>query len=690
MLRPVPTRANILGDLRAEYDKQMLEKAFYTSPDYRSIIEAGDRAVIVGRRGTGKSALLFRLSQYWGSAQHTRVVSIAPEDYETIGMRGVLSKFDVRFNLVRAAAKLVWHYGLTMEVCATLSQHFKFRTVTEIPHLIEHLREWRRSPASVSQKIRLKLEQIASNGRSPEALVGDLAQHLQLNHLDLELRRVLDLVGDQVYVLIDRLDEGYEPDVLGVGLIDGFVHASIEINKTFPKVKAFVFLRDNIFRAISKQDADFSRQIEGQVLRLHWDEYHLLNMIANRLRVAFDLQKEQSIAVWDDATCGEISDRNGFRKCLRLTLYRPRDLLVLLNNAFYLAFQHGRRIIAEEDIEASANDISNTRCTDLLKEYEAIFPGLERLTRAFSDGPSEWDMPKIRQLIDSVFASVTLQPSEAQHFAILSTADAAVGALYSVGFLGVRDSISGRFKFCHDGNQVPLELSDASKLLVHPCYWRALNVSAGALEPDTAAEIHDEYDIEVSSETPEIRKHRIGQIISALGQIPLGETGARDFEQWCHQAIGILFAAGLRNIELKPNKNATQRRDIVARNQEGTPTWRDILTDYHCRQVLFEVKNYAELGPAEYRQMSTYLCRDYGALGFIITRDEDEAVRKTKELPWVREIFHEHKKLVVKLTGVWLAKYLSKARNPQKHDAADIALAGLLDRYARNYLSLGQ
>jgi len=115
-----------------------------------------------------------------------------------------------------------------------------------------------------------------------------------------------------------------------------------------------MFLRDNIFRAISKHDADYSRQIEGQAIRLHWDEYHLLNLTANRVRYAFDLKEEQSIEVWNHVTCGSLSQREGFRRCLRLTLYRPRDLLVLLNNAFYHASQPGRSVLHEEDIESSA------------------------------------------------------------------------------------------------------------------------------------------------------------------------------------------------------------------------------------------------------------------------------------------------------------------------------------------------
>jgi hypothetical protein len=695
--KPVPTRANILGGLLAEYDHEMLRAAFYESPDYRSLIESGDRTVVVGRRGTGKSALFYRLENYWGSTSRTTVIKIAPEDYETISLQGLLEPFRGRLTLVRAAAKLAWRYALTMEVAQSIRSHFKFSQCANIPTLTQHLREWSRLVGTVPAKMRTRVSAILKRGQTAESLVGDLANDLQLNVLAEELSGCLDVLGQTVYVLIDRLDEGYESNELSIGLIDGFLHASIEINHNIPSVWAFIFLRDNIFRTIEKFDADYSRQIEGQVIRLHWDEYHLLNLIANRLRAAFNITEEPSIEVWNKKTFKELAAREGFRRCLRLTLYRPRDLLVLLNNAFYNAFQHNRTIICGEDIEHSATEISQSRFSDLLKEYHAIFPGLDRMTRAFGGGAGLWRIDQVRQLLSDVGSATDLSPEEIQHFVILGSPEGFLHALYSVGFLGLKDSISSRFKFCHDGNQSKFELDPKAEILVHPCYWRALNINSEELQPDVAeelppavTEIRDEYDIDVASSTPAIRKHRIGQIISALPQILEGNDGAGQFEDWCNQAIAVLFAAGLRNIELKPNGTANQRRDLVARNEGGTAAWNRILLDYQSRQVIFEVKNYKDLGPAEYRQMVSYLVRDYGSLGFFITRETDESLLKGKDLAWVREMFFEHNKLIVKLTGVWLSKYLSKARSPQKHNAADIALNGLLDRYVRNYLSLGK
>ncbi|WP_157380850.1 hypothetical protein [Burkholderia ubonensis] len=58
-------RANILGDVRAENDRQMLDQAFFEWQDYKILFEADDRFVVVGRRGTGKSALTYRLQKEW-------------------------------------------------------------------------------------------------------------------------------------------------------------------------------------------------------------------------------------------------------------------------------------------------------------------------------------------------------------------------------------------------------------------------------------------------------------------------------------------------------------------------------------------------------------------------------------------------------------------------------------------------
>jgi hypothetical protein len=110
--------------------------------------------------------------------------------------------------------------------------------------------------------------------------------------------------------------------------------------------------------------------------------------------------------------------------------------------------------------------------------------------------------------------------------------------------------------------------------------------------------------------------------------------------------------------------------------------------DYQVRHAVFDAKNFKTVGRDEYRQMSTYLNGPYGRLGFLVTRDDDESLRVGAELDWVREIYQQEKKLIVRLSYKFFTRLLGKLRNPEKHDAVDGALSAILDTYERQYLSI--
>ena len=80
-------KTNPLGDIRAEHDHIMLDQAFYETPEYRSLIEEHTRRVVVGRRGTGKSALFYQLQKHWNATPKTLVVELSPSETDVIGLR---------------------------------------------------------------------------------------------------------------------------------------------------------------------------------------------------------------------------------------------------------------------------------------------------------------------------------------------------------------------------------------------------------------------------------------------------------------------------------------------------------------------------------------------------------------------------------------------------------------------------
>jgi hypothetical protein len=55
---------NPLGAARAEADSSMLEHAFVKTHDYQSLISTDDFSFLVGRRGTGKTALFLKIREF--------------------------------------------------------------------------------------------------------------------------------------------------------------------------------------------------------------------------------------------------------------------------------------------------------------------------------------------------------------------------------------------------------------------------------------------------------------------------------------------------------------------------------------------------------------------------------------------------------------------------------------------------
>lgn len=692
---------NLLGDIRAEEDRKMLDQAFYQSRDYSTLSDASDISIVVGRRGTGKSALFYRLIGDTEKNSSVKLIAVTPEEDQIIGIRPLIGMFGNSFRLIKAGMRIIWQYSLLLEIASTLDGYYKSSKLSDDAKKIiaDHLKPWRLIRSGMSSRLRQTLKTVIRPGVSSETNIGELKTNLHFDALEGAVRELISNTNKTCLVLIDRLDEGYEPDTTGIALISGIVQATIDINTKYKDIHPVLFVRDNIFRAIAQYDPDYSRNIEGKVLRLHWDEYELFNLVCSRLKVAFDLKIENNTKVWDRCTAGELQGRDGFKRCLQLTLYRPRDLLALINEAFYRAWRRSRKIdsssveirLTKEDLDSTAKFISENRLDDLHKEYEVIVPGLARLTAAFADRNPVVSITEAQQLLAPILAATSDDPKSEQHFAILGSPFEAVKTLHGVGFLGIKDAATGAFVYCHDGRSIKSDLQIQDSALIHPCYWLALNISQTELDPNDATEIHDEYDIEVSSQTPEIRKARLGRMIESYRHINLDYEVATEFEDWCIQAIRIVFAAALRNFEWQPIMYGdVQQRCLVTTvnpRLSSVDPWKEISNTNRTHRLSIFIWNHdREFNRSDAQIVTARMKANNGKIALAITRHNQEVLHSGDELDAIVSTYASSGLVVIKLTGESLCKILSKLRNPQKHDYGSNILSGLINQYVRGYL----
>lgn len=570
-----------------------------------------------------------------------------------------------------------------METVRIKSRHYSFKSGPAADFLRNELRLWDQLGYDVLHRFQELLNTSIDRSKSPDERIGDLAEKLKIRDVEHGIRQVANETQQQIVILVDCLDEGYQPDDIGIGVVDGLIQGAIDAKvRSLGIVQPFVFLRDNIFRSIQLKDPDYSRNIEGNVLRLHWDENILYDFVTRRIKVAFSIPMESSVRVWNSVTKGDLTGRPGFRTVLRMTLHRPRDMLSLLNETFFHATRIGRTWITLDDVAAAGKLMSNARLDDLVSEYRALFPSIASLIEVFRGMPAEWEIhelhSRVGRLAKEMDDSVIRQE-------MLLVYDSVVDVLFDIGFLGV-DVGENTFSFCHDGRRRSPSSAEG-KALVHPCYWMALDcVDAGDAE---LSEIYDEYSIETSPASPSVRNRMIEALVSRLGELEIGANDAMEFERWCEDAVRICFAKGLRNVERNPSPQAPLRPDVVATNVGEGNFWRRIVDDYGCRQVIFEVKNKTTLEAADFQQVTSYMGDDYGSVAFIITREDRIELERGPDLEMVRELYLRQNKLVVKLTGKFFCKLLRKLRTPGKHDVVNDALHRVLDTYVRLYIRGG-
>ncbi|MDE3256985.1 MAG: hypothetical protein OYM47_04035 [Gemmatimonadota bacterium] len=374
---------NVLGSARAEADKRMLGEAFVETSDYLALKNTDDFNFIVGRRGTGKTALYLRLISEFSHDRRSQTHSVKPEEHDSLIYLKLIRKLGLNsYERVRSASRVLWRISVLFTVAADLCSHWKFKATQDYGILSAYLSK-RKNLLKFNelQRCHALLNEVSKTCAGPDELPALVASTFELSALESLVRSGLECTGSRCVFLFDGLDEGLRTDTFSIGILGGLAIAIAGFKDADLPIHGQVFIRDNIFRSLAAQDSDYSRHIEGNTLRLHWDEDSLFNFVTNRLRMAFDLQDiESNVRVWSRFARRGLSGREGFQRCLQHTLYRPRDLLVLLNGAAVRADRTGRKDIIEDDIRITSKQVSLDRLADLNKEYEGVFPGLSIVT----------------------------------------------------------------------------------------------------------------------------------------------------------------------------------------------------------------------------------------------------------------------------------------------------------------------
>ncbi|MCX4963592.1 hypothetical protein OHA98_01920 [Streptomyces sp. NBC_00654] len=460
----------------------LLRGGFLPNAAYRAAV-SGRKMLIIGRKGSGKSAICMRLAA--DGTHHTGKALITPDEAAGEEIR----RFELQGLPGDSAKALIWRYVFAVHAARHLVTHAKeahgrrpdavkalarfLKQNDELPggRLADRLAQGARGLQTSLSLEAFGVKASMDMARSPSEGARAAAQ---LEVVEQGVAAALDeLACDGAHgpllLMVDQLEQVWsaEPDSnsLVIGLLLAAKHAAGLYGRS---VRFLLFLRADIYDSLSFGEGD---KFHGDELRIVWTPQALRELALARARASAgaELTGEQ---LWREIFPATVGDEDTARYLFSRCLPRPRDAIQFLNLCQETAsLVHGRDRITEADVLQAGRQFSAWKLKDLAMEYLVAHPFLKHLFPLFQN--TGYVVTRAALSIRYEAAAETLHrlfPA----YADALTLPGVVDILYGVGFLGVRRGNDVVFAGDDDLPAQPHE----TEFHVHRCFRAALGATS--------------------------------------------------------------------------------------------------------------------------------------------------------------------------------------------------------------------
>lgn len=331
------------GEDEAKNDS-MLNRYFVEFPGYKKIL-TGKKRYIVGRKGTGKSAILqkIRLDAQSDATMFFSDISLRDfplNDFKTLGDRSLQDKSKYvsawKFLLLTEIARLVVQDNSLIESpsleALRVFLHNNFPDEISITETITKLKQ---------NKNKIAMGLSVFSGESSSSSEVERTSRIHYN----KAVKVLEKLFSQLYtsstflILIDELDEGYRAKNTNLSLVLlALLRATDEIFSFFKQIQVkcipVVALRSDIFDNLEDNDLN---KLDDYVLRLNWttnenSQWSLKQIAEKRIEAAIKQKYPdfEADSYWDLVAENASAPNGLWQYICVLTFSRPRDIIKLL------------------------------------------------------------------------------------------------------------------------------------------------------------------------------------------------------------------------------------------------------------------------------------------------------------------------------------------------------------------------
>ena len=433
----------------AEHEAERLYEYFVeTSTFYQAIDDP--LTILVGRRGTGKTAILYAIYSELSNSTRNHVTIMKPVGYETHGLIRVLEEIQQHSERGFLIESL-WKYLIYSEIASTVASEIRERPVyQQISHEEQALLDYYEHNSSIlTQPFSERIETAISSLEGVGAISNAQEQRLKISehlHSSLigELRRHLGLVladYNNLVLLIDGLDEPWNPGEhvdhlaeLIAGLLSVAQYIPNDFRRSSSKIKAVnakitILLRSDIFAFIQHL---IPEQDKLPIVRVKWNDPNLLLRVLEERMLHGAPRQRKAEELWDELFPDKVVGVTSAEFLLRTILPRPRDLIHFIKVAVNNAVNRGQHKIAPEDLLTARGQYSQYAFQSVLKEDDPSKGKLEAVLYEFAGADAILE----RGHIESRFAAAGVVGEDVDFYLDL---------LCDISFLGIETTTVFRY-----------------------------------------------------------------------------------------------------------------------------------------------------------------------------------------------------------------------------------------------------
>lgn len=473
-----------LGADAAEDDIRYGLKKYFIESNSFEAIKNGHKYILVGNRGTGKTAIFKYLAEEQKSAGSI-VIELSPEEYSYEILSDVLKKESEGSWGKQSSFSISWQYLILNLIFKEISSRTKGLAIgprKEIyTYVRDNLNDKSISLIGIMVSYLQRLEGVKIAGKEFCISKKDL-QNLynleEIKHLIPALCTILNSL--KIYIYIDELDKGWDNSEEARYFVSGLIQAAQKINAIHDNLRVFVSVRQELFDNIP-QIYDDAQKIRGVTETLQWNEESMRKFIALRLASPFpELPKDNPEFVWNCFFSETIEYRkaNSFNYLIDRTQLRPREFLQLVRECIRQK-RENNRLINYEDISHAISIYSEYKTKDIASEYRFQFPGLLYIFNTFRGFKYNIENEDLEIHLLNIYDNI---PSQEMEWLKNIDYTHLKKILWEIGFIkawaigGLKAGRKSGSSYVGHYELSSITLDKISRFQIHPAFWSYLNL----------------------------------------------------------------------------------------------------------------------------------------------------------------------------------------------------------------------